>query len=392
MGSVNITLANGQLGGVLQTNDGIVGMVLTGATETVGTATYTLETPILVTSLDNMAAQGISITGNAFAYRQVKEFYNEAGTGASLYLMLVASTVTVAGMADNSGTHSAKILLDYAAGAIKVLGIMSDDTVVTVGTPTNKINPACYTALTNMKVMAAAYATAQRPFRCIIGGTSYQGTPASLTDISTGATNNRCAILIGDTLTGVGACLGLLLGRIASIPVQRKISRVRTGAMTNSTAFLGATALASTGTDNATIDTKGFITWKTYAQRSGFFMSNDRMATASTDDYFLLARGRIMDKVQILAYQTFVSEVDDEVPINADGTLDAGFCKWLSTQMENQINNTMTSNSEISSVTCFINPAQNILSTNTLAVTIGIVPVGYATVINITLQFVNPNS
>ena len=31
MGSVNITLASGQLGGTLQTNDGITGMVLTGA-------------------------------------------------------------------------------------------------------------------------------------------------------------------------------------------------------------------------------------------------------------------------------------------------------------------------------------------------------------------------
>jgi hypothetical protein len=58
--------------------------------------------------------------------------------------------------------------------------------------------------------------------------------------------------------------------------------------------------------------------------------------------------------------------------------------------MENQINNTMTANREISSVTCFIDPAQNILSTNRLNVVLRIIPVGYATNIEISLGFANP--
>ncbi|NDC42011.1 MAG: hypothetical protein EBZ77_10755 [Chitinophagia bacterium] len=85
-----------------------------------------------------------------------------------------------------------------------------------------------------------------------------------------------------------------------------------------------------------------------------------------------------------------MQEVDDEVPVNDDGTLDAGFCKWLSGQIENQINNTMTANREISSVTCLIDPTQNILATNTLNVVLSIVPVGYATNIRISLGFSNP--
>ena len=114
------------------------------------------------------------------------------------------------------------------------------------------------------------------------------------------------------------------------------------------------------------------------------------MLTVSTDDYCMLARGRIVDKMHVLAYTTFVQEIDDEVPVNADGTLDAGFCKWLSQQIVNQINNTMTANREISSITCYINPAQNILSTNQLNIALSAVPVGYATNIDITLGFNNP--
>jgi Protein of unknown function (DUF2586) len=91
-----------------------------------------------------------------------------------------------------------------------------------------------------------------------------------------------------------------------------------------------------------------------------------------------------------LAYTTFVQEVDDEVPVNPDGTLDAGFCKWLSQQIINQINNTMTADKEISDVSCFIDPAQNILSTNELNVVLKVLPVGYATEIEISLGFENP--
>jgi hypothetical protein len=114
------------------------------------------------------------------------------------------------------------------------------------------------------------------------------------------------------------------------------------------------------------------------------------MCTATTDDYGMLARGRVIDKAHILAYTTFVQEVDDEIPVNADGTLDAGFCKWLQQQIVNQISNTMTANKEISSVSCFIDPVQNILSTNQLNVVLTITPVGYATNISINLGFANP--
>jgi len=137
----------------------------------------------------------------------------------------------------------------------------------------------------------------------------------------------------------------------------------------------------------AVIAESGYITFITYPNVSGYFFSGDPMLTATTDDYCMLARGRVIDKAQILAYTTFVQEVDDEVPVNADGTLDAGFCKWLSQQIVNQVNNTMTANKEISDVSCYIDPSQNILSTSQLNVSLTITPVGYATDIEITLGF-----
>ena len=390
MGSVNISLANGQLGASLQTNDGIAGMVLTGTTESGG---YAENTPILITSLDDLANQGITETDNAFAYRQVREFYDEAGPATQLYLMLVASTMKIDDIANYTTTNSAKVLLDYAAGKIKLLGIMTNDAEVYSSAPPDTahgINADVFNAATKMATLASNYFEAQKPFRAVIGGTSYSGTVGSLTDITAGSTNNRTSILIGDTESGSTACLGLLIGRLSSIPVQRKVSRVRTGSLSNTEAYIGTTSVESAGEDLTVIAQKGYITFKTYPNVSGYFFSGDDTCSATTDDYHFISRGRVIDKAHILTYATFVQEVDDEVPVNTDGTLDAGFCKWLSQQIVNQINNTMTSNKEISSVNCFIDPAQNILSTNQLNIVLRITPVGYATDIEISLGFENP--
>ena len=391
MGSVNISLANGQLGGTLQTNDGITGIVMTGVSETGG---YTAGTPILVSSLADVTNAGITAANNPFAIKQLQEFYDQAGSGAQLYLMLAPPTMTVAQMADNTNASGATALLRYAAGKIKVLGLLSDDIAITGAggtvTVTDGLNADVLTAATNMAVMAQAYFEAEQPFRAVIGGTSYSGNAGHLTDMTSGTTNNRTAILIGDTdisYSSASACVGLLLGVVAAIPVQRKISRVRTGALTNIHAYAGSTTVAATGTDMAVIAGKGYITFTTYPNVSGYFFSGDPMCTATSDDYCMLARGRVIDKAHILAYTTFVQEVDDEVPVNADGTLDAGFCKWLSQQIVNQVNNTMTANKEISSVSCYIDPAQNILSTSQLNVVLKVTPVGYATDIEISLGF-----
>jgi len=395
MGTVNIALANGQLGGTIQTNDGIVGMVLTGVSESGG---YTVGTPILVSSLTDVAAAGITAANNPFALRHLTEFYNQVGTSAKLYLMLTAATITIANMADNTNANGGKKLMDFSTGKIKVLGLLADDKAVHTGggtiTITNGMNADVYTAAANGKIMAAAYFNAEKPFRMIIGGSSYAGTASALTDESTGTSNNRVAILIGDTLsydaTYSSAAIGLLLGTVASLPVQRKISRVKNGALSNQAVYLHTTAIESAGGDPATIAGKNFITFITYPNVSGYFFASDAMLTVSTDDYCMLARGRIIDKAHILAYTTFVQEIDDEVPVNDDGTLDAGFCKWLSQQIVNQVNNTMTANREISAVSCYINPAQNILSTNQLNIVLSITPVGYATTIDISLGFDNP--
>ena len=389
-GSVTITEATGQLGGTVTTEDRTCGLVLTGTPDD----TYVLGTPILITSLEDLATNNITETNNPFAYRQVTEFYSMAPIGSKLYLMLVADSLMIDDMANVATAGGAKKLLDYAEGKIKVLGIMTDDKyIVAEGgtvTITNQLNADVYVAATNGKAMETQYRAAQKPFRMIIGGTSYGGTPASVTDMSAGS-NNRCAILIGDTQvhdsTNCAAALGLLLGKVAANPVHVKISRVKDGALPISAVYLKASTYENSGTAAATLAGRNYITFTKYPNKAGYYFSGDPMLAASTDDYWFLARGRVIDKARVIAYTIFAEEIDDNIPTIAGGKPDPGFVKWLEQQIINQITLTMVANGEISEIQCFIDLDQNVISTNTLNVVLKIRPEAYLNLINITLGF-----
>ena len=391
MGDVNITIASGGLGGTIQTNDGVVGMVLTGVPDTGG---YAVGTPIKITSLAGLALAGITKDSNEFAYRQVFEFYAQAGEGAVLYLLLAADTLLIKDICDIGGGVST--LMDYANGAIRVIGAMTNDDLCYTEPPskTSGITNDIQDAMNRLQTNLQAYFVAKRPARGIIGGTSYE-----LSDfdgalvINSGTSNDRVGLLYGDTQQNSQcSALGLMLGRVASIRVSEKISKVRLGKLTAQAIYYGATLFENTGTTPADIAHSGYITFTTYPNIAGYFFSGDSMATDSAGDYAMLCRGRIIDKATILAYKTYVQEIDDDVLINADGTLDAGFCKWLSQQVVNQINNTMKVNGEVSNAECIIDPAQNILANNDLKMKIRVTPVAYLTTIDIELSLVNPAS
>ncbi len=382
--NVNITLANGTLGQTLQTADGVCGMVLVGVSE----GTIVQGTPLTVISLSDAQSKGLTQTNNPIAYKEITEFFNEAGNGATLYLLLTANTVTVDAMADQTNANGATKLLDFAAGAIRILGIMDDPGAYTP-TITNGINSKVATAKTNMQTLATTYFNKQWPFRAIIAGENYSGTATALTDQTT-ASQNRVAILIGDTVASTNrAAIGLLLGRLSAIPVQRKVSRVKTGPLSTPAAYIVATDAAQY-TTTSTIHDRGYISVRTFANKTGYYFTGDPTCTATTDDYCFVARGRVIDKAQIIAYATYVEEIDNEVLVNADGTLDAGYCKFMEQQIINQLSLIMKANNEISNVLCYVDPSQNVLATNIVNVVLKIVPVGYSSTISITLGFSDP--
>jgi len=393
MGGVSISLSNGGLGGTLQTNDGVVGFVTTMVSEAGG---YTIGTPLLLTGMASVATAGITQANNPYAFRHITEFYNQALDGAELYFMGVADTQTIAMICSESNASGAIKLLNYGAGNIKVIGCITDDVAVngvTAITITNGINADCYTAAANLKVMLTQFTANQQPCRGLIGGTSYNGTASALTNETAGTTNNRVGMIIGDTqvwdATHTSAAMGLCLGTIASLPVQRKISRVKNGPLTNLTCYLGTVALINGNPDVTTISGKGYITFTTYVNKAGFFWQGDPMLTATTDDYCSLSNGRVVDKMQVITYSVYIEEVDDEIPLNTDGsgTMLATYAAYLQQEVIDAINTEMVVTNEISGFNCFVDPTQDVVTQGGTNIVETATPVGYNGQINVLLGF-----
>lgn len=383
---VDITLENGLLGQVGIGDDGVAGLICSGAAP----ANLSLGTPVLITSLDQAENQyGISTSSNA--YRNIKQFYSEAGEGAELYIMIVANTTTMVDMCDKTKDFATK-LLTYGAGRIRLLAVAKEPDAGYVPTVTAGIDQDILDALANADALALDYQGNYQPVRILLEGADFDDNIAELDDLRQKSFNHAGIVLGSDSEDGRG-CVGLALGRAARVPVQRNIGRVKDGPLANIiAAYLGTKKVDSEMTlgDLGLVNDKGYIFMRAYTGRDGFFFNDDPMAALATDDYNSLARGRVIDKAIVISYDTYVQELLDEVQVDADGKISAIIIKYLQTRITNAINTAMQG--EISGFSAFIDPSQDIISTGKLNIVERITPVGYNKTIEIKLGFSNPGN
>lgn len=389
---VKITFENGALGGVAPSEDGVCGLV---AYATAVSTTFALNTPYLITKLDGLVALGITseATGaNAALYKTVKEFYSEAPDGTKLWVMGVAASTTIANLTDKANNIISPLLM-AARGSINILMLK----VASAAEPTmsGSIDGAVLTAVTNLQALAEDWTVNKyAPFMCLVEALSYNGVAASLPDL-TARSDNRVGVVLGDSVTGsAGAAVGLVAGRLAAEPVQRSLARVRSGAIKAETMYIG-TNQAELGDPDVANDL-GYIVPRTFVGKSGYYWSDDHLATNASDDYCAIPRRRVIDKAYRIAYKTLVDEIAENVPVNTEGKLAAFHCKGVETSVESAIVNSMTSEGNLGNdpdnasdlgVQCYIDPDQNILATSRLEINLKVKPHGYSKYIDVKLGF-----
>ena len=402
--NVKIDFANGAIGASEPMDDGVTGLVCTAVavTQTVNDKTenvFALNTPYLITKLDELVSKGITSgeeDANATLYKAVKEFYDEAPDGSKLWIMGVADTVTLADIVDKTKDNAKKLLV-AANGTIRTLAVKIKDKSAYTPTVTTGIDGTVRTAITNAQALAEwATETLFAPVMVLLEGRHYTGNAETLVSnpVNTG-NNNRVGVVIGDTVAdSKGAAVGLLAGRIASIPVQRSVARVRTGSIVATTMYIGGVA-AELGNPE-TINDCGFICPRTFVGKGGYFWSDDKLAAEASDDYSLIPRRRVADKAYRITYSTLINEVAEEISVTDDGKISAPVVKAIQTAVESAIVNNMTSRGNLGNdpsdpndmgVECYINPDQNIVATSRLDVQVRIKPHGYSKYINVSLGF-----
>lgn len=389
---VSINILNGQLGRSKGTADGVAGLILSGPAAS-GLALEEAKQIFGTSDAEGLGIDAAYDTANSTdAFRQISDFYKSAGEGAELWIMLLASTITMEDACDVSNDYASK-LLNAAGGAIRILGVTRNPDGAYSPTITAGIDPDVVAAVSNAQSLAAAFAAGHMPVRVMVEGRDYQGDPGTLHNFADGDDNRVAVIGVGLKTGAKSAAVGLALGRAAGDPVQRKISRVRSGDLGLTEAFLSDGSSAASVSDSALgqLHDKGFIVPRTFTGLNGYFFSGDQTATTPADDFSSLARGRVIDKATTIAYQVLVQEIDEEVALNpVDGKLPRVVVKSYKARVESAMNTQMVSQGEASSAELIIDADQDVNATDELNATLSIIPVGYSSNILVDLKFDNP--
>lgn len=382
--NVNIRFANGNISTVSPSADSVCGMIVSAQ----ASGTFALGKAYQIFHSNEAVELGLDKTNNAFAYEQIRQFYAQAGEGAELWIYGVAKAKKPSEMVDKDGTI-AMDFLQSANGRIRVLAACWD----TEGQTT--VSTDFSTAMTKAQALGEHTTSAMyAPILVVLNYYGYKhGDAATMPDLKTMA-NNRVAVLVGGAETESTCALGLLLGRIAQCEVQTHIGRVKDGALKVEKAFIGAKD-ASVGASEA-LDLKGYITFRTFVGKAGYFFTDDHTATADSDDYHTVCNRRVIDKAYRVCYSALLEKANDEIPVEDDGTMPTAIAHSIQGMVETALQNNMTALGNLgvnpnddndTGVKAYVDPSQNVVRTSKIEISIKVKPYGYARYIDATLGF-----
>lgn len=383
---VKINYLNGLLGTVPENQDGLLGLVVLGAAEV--STTFVSGKPYRIVRPEDLNALGITASNNARIVELVTQFYAEAEEGTPLYLIgLTATSMTTVLDVDNGPM---KAILQQLRGALRGLIVASASTATV--TVTDGLDPDVLTAMPKAQALAAwAADSLYAPIFVILEGRHFESA-ADAPDLKALA-YNRVGVFIGDvTVSSINAAVGTLAGRIASMPVQRNIARVASGTLAPAAMYIGASPVDEAMSVVDALYAKGYMCPRIYVGLPGYYMVDDPLAVAGTDDYAHLTARRTVDKAARIAYITMLQFLIDEIELNEDGTMQQPVLKSWQAAVEDAINSQMSAAGELSVVNgsgCkfFIDPQQNVLATSKVQGSLRVRPYGYARDIIVNVGF-----
>lgn len=385
--NVKIDVLSSSLGRVATVTDTVSALVISGVA-----ATYLAQNVAArVFSLAGAEALGITLATHPHAYTQLSDFFAIAGTDAEIWIMLVPDTTTASAICAANGPLQK--LIAASAGRVTLAGFsMKRAGGYTPGSLYFDYDVAAVAALA--QTIATAFVTAYAPVRIILEGSYLNATKLDAGDAIPSFVNlgDRVSIFAG--ASGAGdrhACMGRFFGWLAAETVEVHPGKVKRGA------FLGQGYL-TTGVaiekyveaQISALNTALIIALRYHVGMGGAYITDDPTFSAATSDFTSLARGRVMDKAIRLTYVTYVNELNETVDVDDDGKLKPGIIGHLRSIIETALRLQMVAAGNITAVSCYINPAQNVLANDKVEMEVSMRPRGYSKYITVKLGFENP--
>ena len=394
---VNISRVDGGLNRLPIPEDNISAMIIPVPIPYAGgivNAMYTFLT------IDEAEAQDITeandLASGVLAHRHIAEFFRINPNG-TLHVKFVLQGTSMETMLDVNGSHALQ-LLQYAGGKVRQMGVVLNPAPIYVATIVNGLDQDVTAAVTNANVLTNTVEPMGMPLIVLIEGRGFSGVPGTVKDARTLNARNVGIVLLQDyakrisfaSFNGyadVGTALGCFslaavhenIGWVAKFNLSGKTQHLEAGFSSNMKESQFSQAGLSTLLD------KGYLFARTFPGKSGVYFADDPAAVVTTSDYAQLRYGRASQKAYRGVRNALLPYVNAPLYVTPDGTLENGTIKMFELAAGTPVA-AMQSAGEISAFDVSIDPAQNVLSTNTLNVKIAIIPVGSASFINVTLS------
>ena len=186
--------------------------------------------------------------------------------------------------------------------------------------------------------------------------------------------------------------LGALLGTVAFGSVSDDIMwvgkfNISNGQECNVPAFGNGTLVSSVSQNLLTaLDNNRYIFLLKYIGNAGTFWNEGNTAVSESSDYAYIENNRVIDKADRGIYASLLPALGSPLIVNADGTLTNETIAYLTGLAKVNLDQ-MVRDQELSAYAIVINPAQNVLSTSTLIITVQLVPVGVARTIEVNIGY-----
>lgn len=384
--NVTINMANGGLGRVDLGDDGVAGLLVTGAAVA---GKLELNRVYQLGSVRDVAKLGITQQNNPLAYKELMAFYTQTGDGAELYLLVVADATLLTQMCAMDDASPLRKLITHAQGRIRLVGINRlPPAEYTADTTTTGIDKDAVTASEAAHAVGENFAQKMMPFRCLIPAAGWDGKTDKLYKPREASHNRVEFIMACDDPINRTAAIGQVLGRAAKYPVNYSTGRVKSGAIATEGWLTNGKTPAECAVLLDQLDAAGYVIYRKFPKKSGVYLNDDPMAAPLSDDYSNLSYARIADKAMLIIYATYVEQINDDIETDDDGYIPAPMCTYYEGLLKDAVGAGMQG--EISAFTPYVNPKQNVLSLRRVEVKSRIRPRGMVRDMDVDLGFENP--
>lgn len=407
---ITINKQNGGLGRHDNTNtDAVFGLVISAPAISGGMQNGVVYP---LASVKDAIAIGITAsydsTNAVLVYHHIYRFFAR-NPNAFLYLLTAPQTASLADMCDVNQNY-AKLLLRSQNGAIKYIGVARNPATGYMPTLQGGFDEDVLTAVPKAQAIYNSEAVEFRYADFLIEGRSFNGTAASMTDLTTLNSSQVSVTAAADLDVSQAnaayagyAAVGDVLGLISLAAVSQNAGE-NTDAFNLYNAGLGFFVHAGLSSgldvhsyvsaDLDTLNTKRLIYPDVTSGISGYHLNDTHTcAVVDNNDFAYIENNRTIEKAMTLIRLALLPRVKSRLLVDTtSGQLLPQVCKDIETQGAKALEPMQVAGDISGGIDVYVDPTQNVLATSVLNVEATFTPVAIGRQITINIGFSNPSN